>query len=176
MKLSLVGVEQVKELLNGLPLSVQHRVMLGVHHQAAKPLVEDIRQHTPVSRKSRNLRGKRITPGGLKKSIGSASLGSPKRTGEIGAVMVGARVRSGYRGYHAHLVEFGTKPRNPGGWYAKFRGAHKTVMPKQPFIEPSFNRTKGRVAANMQQAIVDKMYSYLRRQAKTQGVTLPKIR
>lgn len=152
MKLSFSGVKEVDEKLRRLPLEFQHKIMLSVHHQAAKPMVEEIKQNAPVGR-----------TGNLKKSIGSVSLGTPKRTGEIGAVIVGARMRSGYKGYHAHLVEFGTKPRKPGGWYAKFKNAKHTVMPAKPFFEPAYDRTKDEVISRISKAVVDKMYSYFRR-------------
>jgi len=163
MKLSLSGIKEVDAKMRTLPLALQHKIMLSVHHEAAKPMVDNIRNNTPVSTKGRMLRGKWITPGGLEKSIGSVSIGTPARTGEIGAVAVGARINSGYKGYHAHLVEFGTKGRKPGGWYAKFKNPHKTIMPAHPFIEPAFERTKAKVAARIAQAVVDKMYSHFRR-------------
>jgi len=60
-------------------------------------------------------------------------------------VNIGPRVGGGFKGYHAGLLEFGTKNRPPGGWYAKFPNARPTKSAPRPYIEPAYRRTIGEV-------------------------------
>ena len=135
--LSLTGVREIDAYLKGLPLVFQDKIMVQAHKEAAEPLVRAAQAFVKV--KTRN----------LERSIGAVGLGSfsMKRTDQIGVVTVGPRRKGGFKGFHGHLVEFGTKPR-----YTK-TGKYTGVMPKLPFMEPAFKATakivEGRIADSL---------------------------
>jgi hypothetical protein len=86
----------------------------------------------------------KVKTGNLRESIGfirrdNSNYGKPFR-------LIGARVYSGYKGYHAHLIEEGTADRSKerrknvranGVKYAP------NIGPAKPFMRPAFEQGKG---------------------------------
>jgi len=124
--ISITGDKQIDAILRNLPPALSHKALGSVHYNAAKPLVEKEKQLVP----------KRT--GTLEKSIGAYRM-SYKNATAVGEVRVGPSRRGGYKGYHGHLVEFGTD-----GRYTK-DGSYRGVMPTSPFAKPAFDETKGPV-------------------------------
>lgn len=125
VRLRLTGDKDIDRVLRGLPLQVNHRVLQSAHTSAAKALVDTEKLSAPEG-----------PTGGLIDSIGviKTPLG---KSGALGEINVGPR-RGRYKGYAAHLVEYGTKPRS-------YKGANRGVMPKRPFALPSWMKTKDKV-------------------------------
>lgn len=154
MQLSVSGIKELDAMMRGLPSQVQHNILLSIHKEAAKPLVEAAQSLAPVKK------------GLLKKSIGTASGGSIKRTGEIGLVTVGPRRKGGYQGFHGHLVERGTKERRTKS------GESRGVMPATPFMEPAFNATQVLVVSRIQTVFAGKLWQYMKRTLKKSGTAI----
>jgi hypothetical protein len=146
-KVTVTGVREIDQVLRGLPLQINHRVMQAAHADAATPMVE---------------RAKTLSPNGrtfhLEQSIGVVK-SSYARSEFLGEISVGPR-RGSYKGHHAHLIEYGTKPRtNKAG---AFRGS---VKPK-PFMQPAFQMTKDLVLSRIADSVGKKLLSFMRRTIK----------
>lgn len=142
VSISVTGVKEIDAVLKGLPLQFQDRVLKAAHADAAKPLITAAQGLAPVGK-----------TGNLKRSIGVERI-SLKKTNEVGLVRVGPRRRGGYKGFHAHLIEFGKTNRD----------GSKT-NPK-PFMEPAFQQTKGTVENNIKDSLIKKLDQFIRRTLK----------
>lgn len=145
------GVKELDDLLRQMPIELNHRILGAANTAAAKPLVDAAQSMAPIGR-----------TGNLKKSIGAVKI-SQRVAGEIGVVHVGPRRKGGYKGFHGHLVEFGTGPRPPGGWYARFPNAGPTVMPKKPFMKPALDRTRSEIENTRTEFIAVKLVAFMKR-------------
>jgi hypothetical protein len=124
--ITITGDKEIDAIFKELPRSVSHRVMGNINAAAAKIVVDEEQRIVPIGETGR-----------LYYSIGAYRLS--QSVTEDSVVRVGPRRRSPYRGFHGHLVEFGTGPRRTRA------GANRGVMTKKPFAKPAFERTKGRV-------------------------------
>lgn len=129
VRLRLTGAKEIDQVLRGLPLQVNHKVLQAAHASAAKVLVDAEKLAAPEG-----------PTGGLIDSIGIIKTPRGKAS-SLGEINVGPR-RGRYKGHAAHLVEFGTKPRN-------YRGANRGVMPRKPFALPSWLKTKDKIQSSI---------------------------
>lgn len=107
------GARELDKVLKKLPERVARTVVRGAVRKAAKVVEAEMRARAPVG-----------PTGNLKASIGQIGVRQPDKRKVVRTV--GALKRGGRKGYHAHLVEFGT-----------------VKTPARPFIRPAFDRTKG---------------------------------
>ena len=160
LKLSISGNKDIDAVLAGLPKQLSHRVLQAAHADAAKPLVTKAKLTAPEG-----------PTGNLVDSIGvqrSRYNLVAKGTANIGEVNVGPR-RGRYKGYAGHLVEFGTKARVTKGKGKKRRGmksSFRGIMPKKPFMEPSFIATRSQVINNIAESIGKKLNAFMKRTIK----------
>ena len=150
VRLKLTGHIEIDKILKGLPLQVNHKILQAAHTSAAKPLVTAEKLSAPEG-----------PTGNLVDSIGVTKT-AIKRANALGEIHVGPR-RGRYKGHAAHLVEYGTKARR------NKRGAYRGVMPRRPFAEPSWNRTKGTVQKGISDHLSRHLLSYMRRTIKKYG-------
>lgn len=147
MSVSITGIPAIDKALKALPETVQHRVLSAAHYAAAKPVVEKEKSLVPVDR------------GVLRDSIGAVKL-SQRRATSIGEVIVGPRRTGASKGFHGHLVEFGSKLRKTK------KGADRGYMPKHPFAKPAFDQTKSQVinsiGTQIGRAMVRTMRKYIK--------------
>jgi hypothetical protein len=139
------GADQLKRALAGLEKQFAHPLMQKVHIKAAEPLVTRMHRLSPVG-----------NTGDLAESVGIVKLG--KKVDESGAIQVGPRKGGGFKGYHGHLVEFGTKKRR-----TKRSGANRGIMPKFPFVERSWDQTNKEVLARIEKEQSKAVTNYLNR-------------
>lgn len=139
--------DNVKAVLNGLPLQVNHRLVQAANTAASVPLVNMAHRLAPVGK-----------TGHLADSVGTEKPGMTRAT-EIGEVRVGPR-RGRFMGNHGHLVEYGTRNR------ATKTGANRGAMPAHPFMSPAFQQTKEQVLASINKFLGEKVSSYIRRTLK----------
>jgi HK97 gp10 family phage protein len=151
------GLQEIKDFVNGLPKELSHKVMQTVNAEAAQPMVARIHLLAPVGK-----------TGNLADSIG-VEKPNIKRTTEIGMVHVGPRRSSKHRGFHAHLVEYGTKDR------VTKDGVRTGVMPKQPFIKPAFDQMSGSVLNNINNILGRRVVQFAKRKIKATGGTWLKV-
>ena len=146
--ISVTGLREIDKVLEELPKQMTHAILGAAHVAAAKPLVEKAKLTAPEG-----------PTGNLVDSIGAVKT-SIKRADAIGQVFVGPRRKGRYKGYHGHMVEFGTKRRRTK------KGANRGVMPAKPFMAPSFNQTKSEVERQIAQQIGKVMVRTMRRHLK----------
>lgn len=165
--MALVGLKEVNIKLQGLSQVTSHKIVGSAIYKSAKPMQEEAK-----SLIRSNIKDKVKSTGNLERSI--SRVRTPlKKANSIGEVKVGARIgakasdtssaAASRRGYHANLVEFGTKNRPPGGWYRSFPNAHPTTSRPSPFMAPAYLKTKDRVMSN----IGKNMAIIIRRYVKT---------
>jgi HK97 gp10 family phage protein len=131
IKISVTGVKEIDACLKAMPAALTHKVLGTAHADAAKPLVQREKSLAPVG-STHNL----VDSIGVVKS-------SIARAGSLGEVRVGPRKRGRYKGFAAHLIEYGTRPRRTK------KGANRGFLRPEPFAEPAFNQTKGVVQAGI---------------------------
>lgn len=144
------GMKELDNMLRQMTPELNNRILGAANAESAKPLIKEAKSLVPKK------------TGTLEKSIGAIKVSKRKAT-EIGMVKVGPRRGGRYRGYHGHLVEFGTGPRKPGGWYAGFRNPRSTVMPAHPFMRPAFERTKTQIISTQKQSVAVKLNAFMKR-------------
>jgi hypothetical protein len=145
VKIRVTGVKEIDAVLKGLPLQVNHKVMQQAHTSASKVLVDTAKLTAPE--------------GPTGKLIDSIGVFKPSyaKSSELGLIHVGPR-RGRYKGNVAHLVEYGTKPRK-----LKSNGANRGVMPKKPFMAPSWERTKDNVVSSINKFLGTALWRFMKR-------------
>jgi hypothetical protein len=147
--LRVTGIQQIDKVLVGLPLQLNHRVLQAAHADAAKPLVEAEQLGAPEG-----------PTGNLIDSIGIIK--TPfARAGQLGEISVGPR-RGKYKGYAAHLVEFGTTRRALRGTGKYKAGTNRGTMPSRPFVVPAWARTQNAVRNGIKLSIAKKLVTFMR--------------
>ena len=137
------GLNELKRSLAGIPDQFSSRIMTKAQRNAAEPLVHEMHKRSPVG-----------LTGDIADSIGVVT---EKKLGGVG---VGPRRKGGFKGFAGHLVEFGTKRRT-----TKSSGANRGVMPKKPFVEPSWASKKDEVLNGLTKHLSDGITKYLKRTA-----------
>ncbi|MBG8552354.1 HK97-gp10 family putative phage morphogenesis protein [Hymenobacter guriensis] len=118
------GFKEVQQILDALPKKLGPKVISGIMRSAAKPLIE---------------RGRELAPkddGDLRASLGVLA---GRGAGRGSSVYVGPRRSEKYKGYAAHLIEYGTAPRKTES------GKSTGSTPARPFWRPAFDQTKDEI-------------------------------
>lgn len=148
-KLRLTGHQDIDRVLKHLPLQVNHKLLQTAHTSAARVLVTAEKLSAPEG-----------PTGNLIDSIGVIKTPIGKASG-LGEINVGPR-RGRYKGYAAHLVEYGTARR-------KYKGANRGRMPKKPFALPSWMRTKVKVESSIADHLGKALFRFMKRTIKRNG-------
>jgi len=146
MAVNITGVKELDELFKKMPLQFSHKVFQDANAEAAKVLVNKAKLTAPEG-----------PTGGLIDSIGVIKP-SFSAADSLGEVHVGPR-RGRFKGHHAHLVEFGTVKRDK-------KGPNRGTMPKDPFMEPSFDATKDKIVQTDVTILARKLLNFMRRTVK----------
>jgi len=141
--MSVKGLKELQASLKGIPSQFSDKIMMKAQRNAAEPLVTEMHKRSPVG-----------LTGNLADSIGIVN---EKKLGGIG---VGPRRKGGFKGFAGHLNEFGTKRRKTKG-----SGANRGVMPKKPFVEPSWESRKAEVQGKIVTELSNGITKYLKRTA-----------
>lgn len=154
IKLSLTGVNEIDQVLKGLPNQINHRIMGAAHADAAKPIIP------AAQSRIKNKTGR------LRDSLGTEKI-SVRKSNQIGLVYVGPRRKRGKKGFHGHLVEFGHKLVS-----SKKSGKRQIGFVRPyPFMEPAFHQTKAEVTENIKTSVAKKLVSFMKRTIKKGGGT-----
>lgn len=145
----MTGDKDVDKVLKGLPLQVNHKVLQTAHASAARVLVNAEKLSAPEG-----------PTGNLVDSIGVIKTPLAK-SGALGEINIGPR-RGRYKGYAAHLVEYGTRRRS-------YKGADRGIMPKKPFALPSWVKTKGKVQTSISDHLSRALLRFMKRTIKRHG-------
>ena len=140
--MKLEGEDKLLRIFREMPEIFTDRKLREVHKRAAQPLVYRMHRLAPVGR-----------TGNLADSIGIENTKE-----DLGGIRVGARRKGGFKGFAAHLVEFGTKDR-----YTKRSFAYRGKMKAEPFIEPATDQTLPEVEKNIVKEEAREVEKFLKR-------------
>ena len=124
------GVNEIEKVLAGLPGKFGEQTVLKTLRKSAKPLIQEAKRRAPKD------------DGDLQKSIGTIS---GRGGGKGKQIYVGPKRGGNFKGYHAHLVEYGTAMRKLAKpTLVKIGGKMVTIthtgsMPAQPFMRPAYD-------------------------------------
>ena len=128
------GIDELGQVLDGLPGKFGDQVVDKILRKAAGPMV----------REAKALSSNADVTGDTTKSIGI--IANRRRN----SITIGPRRGNGFKGYHAHLLEYGTAPhlikaKAAGGLLVWAGGAATQVQhpgsAAQPFMRPAFDST-----------------------------------
>jgi len=122
IKLELNGFKELKEIFEQFPIEVQKSGTLDALKAGAKPMLEEAKSLVPVK------------SGKLKESLIIQS----QKAGVLSVIKILASRKKG--GYHAHLVELGTKPHTIENVVIGDKFYKQIEHPgaqKQPFLRPA---------------------------------------
>lgn len=148
----LKGEKELRSCLNGLGRLISDPLMQKTNAKAAEPLVHELHKRAPVGE-----------TGNLADAMGIVKMGK-KNKGELGAIQVGARRKGGFKGFAAHLHEFGTKKRRVKKRHPIF-GYDRGKMPKNPIVEPAWEAKKDEVLGRVTKELSSEVTKYLKRTA-----------
>ncbi len=138
----IVGIKEVRAVIQGMPLIPQHRLMQSINADAAIPLVNAAHWIVPVGE-----------TGHLAESLGTVKR-SLKRVSEVGLVTVGPRRTGGHKGYHGHLVEYPKTNRD---------GSKSTP---HKFMQPAWDQTRNMVMENINKLLAGHLVRFMKRTLK----------
>lgn len=147
--IQLKGAKKLRDSLSGLDNKLSDSLLRKANKKAVIPLVNEMHKRAPVG-----------LTGNLAESIGTVN--APKEAKVLGGIHVGARRKGGFKGFTAHLHEFGTKKRRVKKRHPIF-GFDRGKMPKKPFIEPSWESKKDEVLGRVTKELSLQVANYLRR-------------
>jgi HK97 gp10 family phage protein len=124
-------------LLKKYQRSLTRNELLRITRKSIKPVL--VQAKNEVARIERTSREGNTT-GNLWESLGNIT----GRSKEFVNVQIGARAKRGFKGWHAHLLEFGTSRRSTK------RGANRGAAKPRPFMKPAFDKTFPAVKATFE--------------------------
>jgi hypothetical protein len=147
------GVKEIDKVLKGMPKQLTHKVLQTAHAAAGKHTVNAAKLLAPEGPTGRLI----DSIGVVKTPIGRAN--------SLGEIHIGPR-RGRYKGFAAHLVEYGTVNRKLKGRGKYRKGTKRGRMPRRPFMDPAWNRTKDTVRGSINQEVGRVLYNFMRRTIK----------
>ncbi len=156
MQLILTGAKEVDDVLRGLPLQMNHRVIGAANADAAKPLIAAARSLAPKDTDK------------LAESIAAVKMPLSLST-NLGEVQVGPRLNRG--GYKGHWIEYGTRERKTKGrgTVRGYKDAGRGIVRPHPFMGPAFEMTRDEVLSRIADSIGKKLYAFMKRTIKNAG-------
>ncbi len=142
MSTVIVGIDEVRKVIQGMPLIPQHKLMQSINSDAAIPLIWAAHRNAPVGK-----------TGNLAESIGSTKP-NVNRVNSVGLVSVGPRRTGGYKGFHGHLVEYAKTNRDG------------TMSTPHKFMKPAWEQTKAMVEANINKLLSGHLVRFMKRTLK----------
>ncbi len=136
------NLKVLEDFFHDLAYSDQRKIFTAGFKKAAKPLIAMAKMKVPEK------------TGNLRKSIGSVMV-----QGDI-AIIVGARTTGSNKGFHGHLVEFGTRQRTHKS------GKSVGRMPGAYFFKESMDRTEGKVFDTIAEEFYDSIDRFIIRTNK----------
>jgi len=129
------------------------REVLIILRNVAKPTLSAARSLAPISKKPHKARGKTISPGNLKKSLGNITGKQDNPT-----IYVGARAKGSNNGWYAHFVHEGINIYRTGFKRKRVRGANSAGALRRtqgnPFLTKAYAQTNGTVTADAEKQMV----------------------
>lgn len=142
--------DQLKRLANDKD---KKREVLLILRNVSKPTLNAARSLAPMSRRTHKARGKTISPGNLKKSLGNITGKQENPT-----IYVGARAKGSNNGWYAHFVHDGKNIYRKGYKRKRIAGANASGVSRRtqgnPFLTKAYQQTNGTVTAEAEKQMV----------------------
>jgi len=144
-------VNEIKKLADD---KTKRKESLMILRQIAKPTLEAAKREVPVSKRVHVARGERISPGNLKKSLGTIT-GKNK---ENPTILVGPRVKGSQKGWYGHMVHDGVNVYRKGFKRKHKKGANNNAAIRRtranPYLTRAYDQTQGKVTAEAEAKFV----------------------
>ncbi|WKW47263.1 hypothetical protein P3875_04145 [Myroides sp. JBRI-B21084] len=155
LQVNVQGYEQLKNKLRLIANDKsKRREVLLILRQIAKPTLETAKRMAPVSKKTHLAHNQKITPGNLKKSLGTIT-GKNK---ENPTILVGPRVKGSFKGWYGHFVHEGVNVYNKGFKRKHKKGVNNSSAVRRtksnPFLTRAYQQTEGKVTADAEAKFV----------------------
>lgn len=151
--MKVTGVKEIDTVLRNMPKQLTHKVLQTANAAAGKHTVNAAKLLAPEG-----------PTGRLIDSIGVVK--SPMgRANNLGEISIGPR-RGRYKGFAAHLVEYGTVNRKLLGRGKYKQGTKRGIMPRKPFMEPAWSRTQDKVRGSINNEVGRVLYNFMRKTIK----------
>jgi hypothetical protein len=154
MDVRIIGQKSIDRVLKGMPKQLTHRVLQTAHAAAGKHTVNAAKLLAPEGPTGRLI----DSIGVIKTPIGRAN--------SLGEIHIGPR-RGRYKGFAAHLVEYGTVNRKLKGRGKYRRGTKRGRMKAKPFMDPAWRRTRDKVTGSINQEVGRVLINFMRRTIKS---------
>lgn len=154
IKVDVIGFDKLTSQLKQLASDKdKKREVLIILRQISKPTLNAARILAPISKKSHKARGKIISPGNLRKSIGNITGKQENPT-----VYVGARAKGSNNGWYAHFVHDGKNIYRSGFKRKRVAGANSSGVVRRtqgnPFLTKAYQQTNGTVTADAEKQMI----------------------
>lgn len=153
----LFGIQELDEFFSKMKRSDQRRIIMDAFRIGSSPLIATARELL----KSKLQRRRKDN---LLKSLGFVP-GRSKGNSVFVSAKVGARRFGNYRGYHGHLFDAGTAPRETK------QGFNRGAMPASNFFTQSVKQTESQVTADIEGKMLQALEKYIGRNLKKQQKT-----
>lgn len=144
-------VNRLKQVAND---KSKRREVLMILRQIAKPTLEVAKREVPVSKKVHIARGQKISPGNLKKSLGTIT----GKNQENPTILVGPRVKGSNKGWYGHMVHDGINVYRKGFKRKHKKGANNNAAVRRtkadPYLTRAYDQTQGKVTAEAEAKFV----------------------
>lgn len=160
MSRELVEIQGFTELLSKIKeLSSdkdKKREVIAVLRKVAAATVKVAKQNAPIAQKQHKARGKAISPGNLKKSIGII-VGRKGESKNNPVIYVGPRAKGNNDGWYGHFVEYGVNVYKKGYKRKRKKGANASAAISRtkanPFMQRTYEQTSGRISQEAAQKV-----------------------
>lgn len=159
INVKVTGVDEIDSVLKVLPLALTDSILQQAGSNAGKILVNKAKLLAPEGPTGYLIDSIGVVKGRFNQVV------SLQR--DIGAVTIGPR-RGRYKGYAAHLVEYGTRKRQTKGRGKKriIRKANRGTMPRKPFMKPAFDATIGQMQQSYNAFVSRRIIQVMRKKLK----------
>jgi HK97 gp10 family phage protein len=145
------GFEELKNKIKALANDKdKKRESLILLREIARSTLNVSKTLVPMSLKSHKARGKKISPGNLKRSLGFIT-----GKGSEPTIYVGPRAKRGNDGWYGHFVHEGFNIYRKGYKRKRKKGANHAAALRRtrgnPFLRKAYERTQGKVTAESEQ-------------------------
>lgn len=162
VKVTYTGVKEIDDVLRGMPDQLTDKVLQAANTSAAKYLVDKAKSLAPEGPNGYLVDSIGVVKGNYNQVV------SLQRA--IGSITVGPRRGGGFKGWAAHLIEYGTRERYTQG-KGKIRRlaihAFRGLVSARPFMLPAFNATKDLILNSINQEIGKKLIAFMKKTVKS---------
>lgn len=154
--IDLFGFDELNKFFETMKRADQRRIILNAYRIGGKPLIAATKTNLRSAFKTRS------KTSNLVKSIGFVALPA-RRSSVFVSAKIGARRFGNYRGFHGHLYDAGTKPRQTG------KGLNRGQMPASNFFSNALIQTKNKLIEDSQNSMLAALDKLIQRNLKKQS-------